>query len=91
MVALYGALTFALLNDEVAMVSGAALCTVMLAEVCTPLFAAAVAVMTAVPVRVGAVNSPLGEIDPALADQITEVCAVFLTVAVNWILAPGAV
>lgn len=91
MVVLYAAFTCALVNDEVAIISGDTLCTVMLAEVCTPLFAAAVAVMTAVPVRVGAVKSPLGEIDPALADQLTEVCEVFLTMAVNWTLAPGAI
>jgi hypothetical protein len=91
MVVLYAAFTCALVNDEVEMMSGDTLCTEMLAEVCTPLFAAAVAVMTAVPVRVGAVKSPLDEIDPALADQLTKVCEVFLTIAVNWTLAPGAI
>ena len=73
------------------MVNGEALCTEMLADVCTPLFPANVAVITAVPMRGGAVKSPLGEIDPLLADQLTEVCAVFLTVAVNWTLAPGVI
>ena len=87
---LYGAFTCALVNDEVAIINGEAFCTEMLAEVCTPVFAPAVAVTTAVPALVGAVNSPPCEIDPALADQITEVWAVFLTVAVNWTFAPGA-
>lgn len=72
------------------MVSGAEVCTEMLADARTPLLAAAVAVMTALPARAGAVNSPLDEIDPALADQTTAVCDVFLTVAVNCTFAPGA-
>jgi hypothetical protein len=88
--ALYGAFTSALLNDDVAIVSGFKLCTVMLAEVCTTLFAAAVAVTTAVPALLGAVNTPFEEMDPVLADQTTAVCGVFLTVAVNCTLAPGA-
>ena len=44
-----------------------------------------VAVMTAdvLPVTLGAVNTPLLEIDPVLADQVTPVFAVPLMLAVN--------
>ena len=73
------------------MVSAAEVCTEMFADAWTPLLAAAVAVMTAEAARAGAVNNPLDEIDPALADQITPVCDVFLTVAANCNLAPGAI
>ena len=65
---------------EVAMLRGAMLGklrTEMFAELCTPLLAAAAAVTTAVPGIVGAVKTPFGEIDPALADQTTAVCEVF--------------
>jgi hypothetical protein len=55
----------------------------MLAELRTPLLAAAAAVTTAVPGVMGAVKTPFGEIDPALADQTTAVCDVFWTIAVN--------
>ena len=68
------------------MLSGDALCTLcteMLAEARTPLLAAAAAVTTAVVALMGAVKSPFGEIDPALADQTTAVCGEFWTVAVN--------
>jgi hypothetical protein len=57
--------------------------TVMFAELRTPLLAAAAAVTTAVPGVMGAVKTPFGKIDPALADQTTAVCDVFWTIAVN--------
>ena len=79
MLASYAVLTCALLNDEVAILSGV-LCTVftvMFAEVRTPLLAAAAAVTTAVPALIGAAKSPCGETDPALEDQITAVWGVF--------------
>ena len=60
-----------------------ALCTAMLADMRTVLLAAAVAVTTTFPALVGAVNNPLEEIDPALADQTTAVCEEFWTVALN--------
>ena len=38
----------------------------------------------------GAVKRPLAEMLPELADQVTAVLLVSLTVAVNWICPPGA-
>jgi hypothetical protein len=39
----------------------------------------------------GAVNNPLEEIVPALADQVTAVLLVLLTAAANWIFPPAAI
>jgi hypothetical protein len=81
-------LTCAWVKAEVAIARGDTLTDVTLAEACTPLLAAAVAVTTAVPALFGAVNKPSEEIDPALADQTTAVWGVFVTVAVNCTFPP---
>ncbi len=52
------------------------------------LSAALVAVTVYVPAVLGAVYSPLEEIVPLLADQVTEVFVVPLTVTVNCCVAP---
>ena len=39
---------------------------------------------------VGAVNKPVDEIVPALADQFTAVLLALLTAALNWIFPPAA-
>jgi hypothetical protein len=51
---------------------------------------AAVTVMVWVFADAGAVNSPVGEIFPALADQVTAVWLVPVTAAANWIFPPAA-
>jgi hypothetical protein len=50
----------------------------------------AVTVIVWVLADAGAVNRPVEEIFPALADQVTAVWLVPLTVAVNWICPPAA-
>jgi len=60
---------------------------------CTPLAATLLAVMViAVELAfAGAVNKPLEEIVPPLADHVTAVLLAFATAAENWILPPATI
>ena len=63
--------------------------TVVLARAAGVATLAAVTVMVWVFADAGAVNSPVGEMFPALADQVTAVWLVPVTVAVNCIFPPA--
>jgi hypothetical protein len=57
------------------------------APVCATLLAVTLAVL--VVVLDGAVNNPVGEIVPALADHVTAVLLVLVTLAENWTVPPA--
>jgi hypothetical protein len=86
-VAVYDVPTWELESDEVEIFSGAA--TVSVVDACI-LRLGDCAVISTVPASRGAVNNPASEIEPLLADHFTLVIAVFVSVALNCSVPPGA-